>query len=454
MEILLNPTKQTKVETKIARNDHPAHVEAGKSIKNAAGKEELIMSTRLPEKALLLKRLKDAGFSVPDFLYVPAENFKTNEFAELEAFLKNYQDGFKVIARSAHPDEEYFKGGTFDSITTYSDISGIKYARKRMVKSSRTAKRLSIQRQQKFNRAPEIDPEQMGVIVMPFMDGSSVMAKMIGRQWEFGYCRDRQKKLSNEPFITRTPHDRKLIDLSTRIQDLLGFSCEIEYIITYDNDIYIVQAKDISEFDLKEMIESEQHIILLDGIRRIRRRHSYRERPTFVMDNQSFYLEVINQCEKMVHGWGDQPTVFEDILGVISDYQQTLESFALQHWRFAVLGLSIIVPGDLRQVVNHYLEDTPELQKQLSKALYDHHYFIDRFMAEADTVIARDKVRLNLDSHDAYGVDTVRNPLWSVYWYQKRHAEVCARIRSIGFKTGDTIGIEINPDGKPQIFKH
>ncbi|WP_286821280.1 hypothetical protein [Desulfobacter sp. UBA2225] len=412
------------------------------------------MSTRLPEKALLLKRLKDAGFSVPDFLYVPAENFKTNEFAELEAFLKNYRDGFKVIARSAHPDEEYFKGGSFDSIPTYSDISGIKYARKRMVKSSLTAKALSIKRQQKFNRAPEIDPEQMGLIAMPFIDGSSVMAKMIGRQWEFGYCRDRQKKLSNEPFITRTPHDRKLIDLSTRIQDFLGFSCEIEYIITYDNDIYIVQAKDISKFDLKEMIESEQHIIVLDGIRRIRKRHSYRERPTFVMDNQSFYLEVITQCEKMVHGWGDQPTVFEDILGVISDYQQTLESFALQHWRFAVLGLSIIVPGDLRQVVNHYLEDTPELQKQLSKALYDHHYFIDRFMAEADTVIARDKVRLNLDSHDAYGVDTVRNPLWSVYWYQKRHAEVCARIRSIGFKTGDTIGIEINPDGKPQIFKH
>jgi len=433
---------------------NPAHAEAGKSIKNAASKEKLTMSTRLPEKALLLKRLKDGGFSVPDFLYVPAENFKTNDFAELEAFLENYRDSFKVIARSAHPDEEYFKGGTFDSITTYSDIGGIKYARKRMVTSSRTAKCLSIQRQQKFNRAPEIDPEQMGVIVMPFMDGSSVMAKMIGRQWEFGYCRDRQQKLSNEPFITRTPHDRKLIDLSTSIQDLLGFSCEIEYIITYDNDIYVVQAKDISEFDLKDMIESEQHIILLDGIRRIRKRHSYRERPTFVMDNQSFYLEVINQCEKMVHGWGDQPTVFENILGVISDYQKTLESFALRHRRFAVLGLSIIVPGDLRQVVNHYLEDTPELQKQLSKALYDNHYFIDRFLAEADTVIARDKVRLNLDSHDAYGVDTVRNPLWSVYWYQKRHAEVCARIRSIGFKTGDTIGIEINPDGKPQIFKH
>jgi hypothetical protein len=412
------------------------------------------MLSRLPEKAMLLKRLKDSGFSVPDFLYVPAENFETEDFSELEAFLENYRDSFKVIARSAHPDEEYFKGGTFDSITTYSDIGGIQYARKRMVKSARTTKYLSIQRQQKFNQAPEIDPEQMGVIVMPFMDGSSVMAKMIGRQWEFGYCRDRQQKLSNEPFITRTPHDRKLLDLSASVQDLLGFSCEIEYIVTYDNDIHVVQAKNISEFDLQEMIEGEQHTIVLDGIRRIRKRHSYRERPAFVMDNQSFYLEVINQCEKMVHGWGDHPTVFEDVLGVISDYQQALEFFALKHRRFAVLGLSVIVPGDLRQVANHYLDDTPELQKQLSKALYDHHYLIDRFMSEADTVIARDKVRLNLDSHDAYGVDTVRNPLWSVYWYQKRHAEVTARIRCAGFKTGDTIGIEINPDGKPQIFRH
>jgi hypothetical protein len=42
LQILLNPTKQTKVETKIARND-PAHAEAGKSIKNAAGKEKLLI---------------------------------------------------------------------------------------------------------------------------------------------------------------------------------------------------------------------------------------------------------------------------------------------------------------------------------------------------------------------------------------------------------------------------
>jgi hypothetical protein len=127
----------------------------------------------------LLERLKAGGFSVPDFLYVPAENFQNNDFAELEVFLEKFQDNFKIIARSAHPDEEYFKGGTFDSITTYSDIGGIKYARKRMMKSARTAKCLSIKRQQKFNRAPEVDPEQMGVIVMPFIDGSSVMAKMI-----------------------------------------------------------------------------------------------------------------------------------------------------------------------------------------------------------------------------------------------------------------------------------
>jgi len=411
------------------------------------------MSNRLPEKARLLKRLKKGRFNVPDFIFVPAENFSNDDFVDLEAFLENYRDSYKVIARSAHPNEEYFKGGTFDSITTYSDIGGIKYARRRMVKSARTAKCLSIRRQQRFSGAPEIDPEEMGVIVMPFIDGSSVMAKMIGRQWEFGYCRDRHQKLHSEPFITRTPHDRELIELSSRIQDFLGFGCEIEYVITSDNDIHVVQAKDISKFELLEMKEGE-HAILLDGIRRVRKRHNYRERPIYVMDNQEFYLEIISQCEKMVHGWGDHPCGFEDILGVISDYRQDLETFALQHRRFAVLGLSISVPGDLRQVANHYLDDTPDLQKQLSRSLYNHHYVIDMFLAEADTMIARDKIRLNLGSHDAYGVDTVRNPLWSVYWYHKRHSAVVNQIRSMGFKTGDTIGIEIKPDGKPQIFRH
>ena len=50
-----------------------------------------------------------------------------------------------------------------------------------------TVSRLSILRQQKFNHAPKPDLADMGIIVMPFINGSGVMAKMLGNSWEFGY---------------------------------------------------------------------------------------------------------------------------------------------------------------------------------------------------------------------------------------------------------------------------
>ena len=63
--------------------------------------------------------------------------------------------------------ESFFKGGTFDSLETYADKEGIRYARSRIIKMAETAKRLSIQRQQQFFGAPEIDLEDMGMVVMP-----------------------------------------------------------------------------------------------------------------------------------------------------------------------------------------------------------------------------------------------------------------------------------------------
>jgi hypothetical protein len=81
-------------------------------------------------------------------------------------------------------------------------------------------------------------------------------------------------------------------------------------------------------------------------------------------------------------------------------------------------GLAIQDTGDLYQIASHYLDDfTPELQAELSKALHNNLYQIDIFLSEADTLIAKDKFRIGLCSHDAYGIDTVRNPLWSVYWH-------------------------------------
>lgn len=125
----------------------------------------------------------------------------------------------------------------------------------------------------------------------------------------------------------------------------------------------------------------------------------------------------------------------------------------MRHQRFAVIGLSIQNPDDLYQVANHYLDEMPELQAKLSRALHDHLYNIDIFLTEADTLIAKDKFRINLGSHDAYGIDTVRNPLWTVYWHVNRNTEVVRRFRQLGFKTGDTIGIDICTEGKPIVYR-
>ena len=270
------------------------------------------METIIPEKAALLKRLEKGGFNVPEFIYVSAVDFKNENFKALEAFLDRHRESFKVIARSAHLKEEFFKGGTFDSLEIYADLGGIKYARKKIINLAKTAKQLSIRRQQIFSNAPDIDLENMGMIVMPFISGTCVMAKMIGNRWEFGYCRDRSHKIQREPYITRTPHDISLLKLSEDIQKYLGYPCEIEFVISEHGEIYVVQAKDISDIETIELKLGER-AIHLDGVRRVRRNHNFRERPAYVMDNRTFYLNIINKCEEFVLGNGDSKPTLEAV---------------------------------------------------------------------------------------------------------------------------------------------
>jgi hypothetical protein len=278
------------------------------------------------------------------------------------------------------------------------------------------------------------------------------MAKMIGGQWEYGYCRDRTHKVQSEPFITQTPHDIQLFRLSGKIQETLGFPCEIEYVISGDGEIYVVQAKDISNVEVLEQAESERSIAL-DGIRRIRKRRNYRERPFYVMDTRQFYINIISQCEDKIRENTHLDPTIDDVVATIKKFEKDMETFALKHQRYAVLGLSIHNPDNLYQVANKYLDEIPELQAQLSKALHKNLYFIDIFLSESDTLIAKDKFRLSLCSHDAYGIDTIRNPLWTVYWRVDRHEEIVSEFRRIGFKTGDTIGIDISPEGKPTVIR-
>ena len=396
--------------------------------------------------------LQSSGFNVPPFIYLTPDDFSNDNFEALEEFLSAHCDGYKVIARSAHVAEEQYRSGTFDSFSTYADVGGIKYARKKMIRKAGTTNRLSIQRQQHFNNAPPIDPEHMGVLVMPFIEGTAVMAKELANNWEFGYCRDRSRKIQREPYITRIPHDRRLVQLSKKIEETLGFRCEIEYIVSSRGDIFVVQAKDISHIETLEQKESERSI-QLDGLRRIRKRRNYRERALYVLDNRSFYINLISQCEDMVLGCQGPKPQIEDLIATVKAYESQMERFALRHQRYAVLGLSIQEAEDLYQIASHYLDETPDLQAQLSKALHDNVYHVDIFLAEADTLIAKDKVRINLGSHDAYGIDTVRNPLWSAYWHLDKHDVMVQEFSKLGFITGDTVGIEVDAEEKPTIYR-
>ncbi len=406
----------------------------------------------IPEKARLLHMLTDAGFNVPPFIYVPADAFDRNQLTELEDFLTAHRSGHKVIARSAHPMESFFKGGTFDSLETYADKEGITYARTRIIKLAQSAKRLSILRQQKFYGAPDIDLEDMGVVVMPFVEGASVMAKRIENRWEFGYCRDRTRKVQCQPYITETPHDVELLRISEQIESHLGFRCEIEFIISTDNEIHVVQAKDISRIEVLEKSLGHR-TIRLDGIRRIRRRRNFRERPVFVLDNRAFYMTVIDRCEEMLGTGNEADVSIQQILDIVSGYEATMEDFCLRHQRFGIIDLTDAEASYLYQIANHYLEEYPEDQKRLSKALYNHQYRRDAFFSEADTLVTQDTQHISLSSHDAYGIDTVRVPFWTVYWDKQRHQEVSAAILRLGFKTGDTVAIEVDVGDRPSLYR-
>ena len=54
---------------------------------------------------------------------------------------------------------------TFNSLETYADVGGIRYARNKMMGLGKPGTQFSIARQQRFDHAPQMDLEQMGVMV-------------------------------------------------------------------------------------------------------------------------------------------------------------------------------------------------------------------------------------------------------------------------------------------------
>lgn len=412
-----------------------------------------------PDKVTILQQLKTGGFNVPDFIYVPAEHLAGDCLGPLDVFLDRWKEDYKVIVRSAHPLEAYYRGGTFDSLESTADVGGIRFAWRKIIYSCQTSKHLNIRRQQTFDNAPPIDPGEMGVIVMPFIEGQNIMAKMIGENWEFGYCTRSDHLVFRDPFLTLIPHDVKLLELSRSIQDYLGFRCEIEYVQARDGRVFVVQARDISGVPTTEEPASSEfdrldgERVRLDGVHRIRSRCNRRERPVFVMDNRDFFLRVVDACEDFVEGVdrGLSDSV-DSVLEVIYSYEMELEAFALSHERYAVLGTTVHLP-ELFQITNHCLDEMPEGQRSVADALRRSQYSVEYFLAEADTLIAKDKIRFNLCTHNAYGISTVRNPLWTVFWSENRNDAAVRSIQKLGIRNGDFIGIDINTDGIPTLYR-
>jgi hypothetical protein len=171
------------------------------------------------------------------------------------------------------------------------------------------------------------------------------------------------------------------------------------------------------------------------------------------MDTNALYLNIIATCENIVFDNKPPDKVVEEVLEIMKSFQVELETFALRNERFAILGLSISKSEELYQIANHYLDDMPELQKKIAYELNQNLYHIDFFLSEADTLIAKDRFRINLCSHDAYGIDTVRYPMWNVFWHAEKHDFFTEEFKRLGFSTGDTIGIRINQDDIPTIYR-
>jgi hypothetical protein len=412
-----------------------------------------------PDKVAFLEKLQSGGFNIPDFIYLSSEALENDCQKAITSFLGSLNGAACVIVRSAHPLEAHFKGGTFDSFESTADLDGIRLAFRKIVRSCRTSKRLAIRRQQVFEGAPPLDPDDMGILIMPYVDGRSVMAKTVGTNWEFGYARQSDNLIFRDPYLTSTPHDTQLYILSERIRRFLGFRCEIEYILSGDGQLFIVQARDISgaptieEAPVSPTGRRGGGRVRFDGVLRVRGLCNHRIRPVFIMNNRGFSLEIIDACSRSrCSGGSGDDGLTQRILEIIDRFDQQLEMFSLSHPRYAVLGTDIHLL-ELFHFIHHFFEKATHARQQIEGALRKTQYSVESFLAEADTLIAKHKTRFNLCTHNAYGISSVSNPLWTVFWNEDRSESILNDIELLGIQTGDIIEIEIEASGIPVLYR-
>ncbi len=408
-----------------------------------------------PDKVEMLQNLQAAGFDVPGFVYLPAERLARGDTDALAGFLQGRPQTARLLVRSAHPEEAAFKGGTFDSFLATPDLDGVRLAWRRMVRSCRTAKRLSIRRQQVFWGAPSIDPEEMGALVMPFIEGPCIMAKALNGRWEFGVS---PQEGAGEPYLTTTAADEDLLAQCRSVRDSLGVSCEIEWVRSAkDGRLYLVQARDISRLPTAPPVEegplpcSARDGLVMDGLRRVRDDGRRRQRPVFVMDSREL-LSALDAAFRDPAESGDRGAGATDAaLSAIHSFEGAMERFALSHERYAVLAVAVHLP-DLYGFPERLPAAGPGCRKALGKALRGCQYAIERFLAEADTLVAQEGTSFHPCTHAVFGISSVSHPLWSVSWKADRRGDILDALHRLGVRTGRRIEIALNSSGLPELY--
>ncbi|MBU0980639.1 MAG: hypothetical protein KJ709_07555 [Nanoarchaeota archaeon] len=408
----------------------------------------------VPNKVEFLDRLrgKTKGLKIPEQVYLSREHFEQGEFGELEGFLEGPEE---IIVRSALMEENEFKGGTFSSYRNGGKRNGQRYRlaptvetvktlRGWIVEDARYAKSLAIRRQQKFNNAPEINPEDIGAQVMRYEEGCKIMAKQVREKWEFGYVglkcpldgAHMQDHLSDHAW------NDDLVPVSERIQDMLGIGAEIEYIWDQKNDrLIVVQVKDITgrvtEAEPRMHDEDPVYILADFCLNRMRKtEESYRERQLFKVDDYEHLIPAIS--DRYIQEEGTFVKCLEEARAMKDEY----ERFALENEHYAVY---IGEVERTNRFVGYVTRNHPDVK---DFHIGDGNYGFGLrycgmmyypFVAEADTVINFTVSSITGHSHQLFGIDNINNPLWLLIFGEGD----CLNLSGLtkGLQTGCKIGV-------------
>jgi hypothetical protein len=437
-------------------------------------KYSLLFNSVMSEKAGLLQKLsQDRAFldnlrkynaEIPPFLLFTRSDFEGSNFGELERFLRLIESD-KIIVRSAHPLEERFKGGTFSSYTNQEktkqwqnerwlpkNVHTVLSLRDKIIHDARYAKSLSIRRQQKFDGAPIINPDDIGAMVMPFCSGCRVMVKQLDGEWEYGYDGIIISKVNYRSLSSVDFHGH-LKDISELIQDKIGLPLEIEYVWDQKHKIvYVVQLRGISRFksehsSIGPIVADTSNICSDISICRARRNDEFvRTRPFYVIDEEKeFWTDERLQATLAMPSFsinfeGFYKTAIDGLL----ERKERFEKFALEHRNF---GIYLKNSSFTHQFLICSQDHERKLPAELSigdiggDSLNYCGMLYYPFFLEADTVITPSCSSITKHAHDAFGINNINNPFWLIMLYSDGYKYAEDVLKDI--KTGTRVKIQI-----------